>query len=265
MRATTRSPSQAILVERRGDIAILTLNRPDKRNALNEATVRALEEFFVAVPDGVRAVVIHGAGEHFSAGLDLGEISRSASIAEGLVRSGLWHRTFGLIELGAVPVVAVLYGAVVGGGLELACSTHVRVAERSTFYALPEGQRGIFVGGGGAVRIARIIGVSRMQDMMLTGRVCDAAEGQALALSHYLVEPGQGLAKGIELARKIAANTPLTNFAITNALRRISDMGAEQGLFTESLIAAITAEDPTAKDRVKAFLEKRAGKVTRGD
>ena len=98
-------------------------------------------------------------------------------------------------------MVAVLHGAVVGGGLELAAAAHVRVAERSAFYALPEGSRGIYVGGGGSVRLPRLIGVARMMDMMLTGRTYSAEEGQAMGLSHYLVEPGEGFAKGLELAQ----------------------------------------------------------------
>ena len=88
-------------------------------------------------------------------------------------------------------MVAVLHGAVVGGGLELAAACHLRVAERSAYYALPEGQRGIFVGGGGSVRLPRLIGVARMIDMMLTGRTLSAEEGQAIGLSHYLVEHGR--------------------------------------------------------------------------
>ena len=88
----------------------------------------------------------------------------------------MWHRAFDHLQFGRVPVVAVLHGAVVGGGLELACAAHVRVAETSTFYALPEGQRGIFVGGGASVRVPRLIGAHRMADMMLTGRVYSAEE-----------------------------------------------------------------------------------------
>ena len=91
------------------------------------------------------------------------------------------------VQFGPVPVVAVLQGAVVGGGLELASSAHIRVAEASSFYALPEGQRGLFVGGGGSARVPRLIGASRMTDMMLTSRVLDADEGQAVGLSHYRV------------------------------------------------------------------------------
>src|SRR5207244_8899752 len=117
-----------------------------------------------------------------------------ADVVQGVQHSRLWHRVFDLIEFGQVPVVAVLHGAVVGGGLELAAAAHIRVAERSAYYALPEGSRGIFLGGGGTVRLPRLIGTSRMMDMMLTGRIYDAEEGQAIGLSHYLTAPGQGLA-----------------------------------------------------------------------
>ena len=128
-----------------------------------------------------------------------------------------------------MPVVAVLHGAVVGGGLELAAAAHIRVAERSAYYALPEGSRGIYVGGGASVRLPRLIGVSRMMDMMLTGRTYSAEDGQAIGLSHYLVEPGTGLAKGIELAERIATNAPLTNFAVMHVLPRIAESDPASG------------------------------------
>ncbi len=121
----------------------------------------------------------------FSAGLDLSELSECDTV-EGIAHSRLWHRIFENIQFGRVPVIAVLKGAVIGGGLELACAAHLRVAEESAYYALPEGQRGIFVGGGGSVRLPRLIGVSRMADMMLTGRSHDAQAGQAMGISHYL-------------------------------------------------------------------------------
>ena len=183
------------------------------------------------------------------------------SAAEGVLHSRTWHEAFARIQFGKVPVVAVLHGAVVGGGLELACAAHVRVAEPSAFYALPEAQRGIFVGGGGAVRLPRIIGAHRMADMMLTGRVYSAEEGVALGLSTYLEPAGQGLAKAIELARKMAANAPMTNFAVMHALPRIAELGQDAGLFMESLIAGIAQSEPEAKARMTSFLEKRAGKV----
>ena len=156
-----------------------------------------------------------------------------------MLHSRSWHQCFEKIEFGPLPVVAVLRGAVVGGGLELAAAAHVRVAERSAFYALPEGQRGIFVGGGGSVRVPRLIGVSRMADMMLTGRVYSAHEGAALGFSQYLVDDDAGYAKGLELAHKIAANAPITNFAVIQALPRIAEADPRIGFVMESLMAAV--------------------------
>ena len=122
-----------------------------------------------------------------------------------------------------------MHGAVVGGGLELAASTHIRVAERSTYYGLPEGQRGIFLGGGGSVRIARLIGVARVQDMMLTGRTLNAEEGQQ-AGDHAISGRGRkGLEKAMELAAKAASNTPTTNFAVLHALPRIFESDPASG------------------------------------
>src|SRR6266536_5820366 len=196
---------KSLKMQQRGAVAILTLARPEKRNALNDTTVLGLETFFETLPASTKAVVLNAQGEHFSAGLDLSEL-KVMSTEDGIAHSRAWHRVFDKIEFGRVPVVTVMHGAVVGGGLELAAATHVRIAERSTYYALPEGSRGIFVGGGGSVRLPRLIGTARMMDMMLTGRTYDAAEGFAIGLSHYVVDNGAGLAKGIELARRIAEN-----------------------------------------------------------
>jgi enoyl-CoA hydratase/carnithine racemase len=160
-----------------------------------------------------------------------------------------------------VPVVAALHGAVVGGGLELASACHIRVADETTFYALPEGSRGIFVGGGGSVRIPRLIGVARMTDMMLTGRVYNAQDGERIGLAQYLVPTGQAFDKALALARQIAQNAPMTNYALTHALPRIAEQPADQGFMTEALMAAIAQSAPEAKARVRAFLEGRAAKV----
>jgi len=251
---------RSLRAERHDDVAVLFLARPQKRNAIDDPTVFGIEAFFAAVPDGVRAVVLAGEGDHFCSGLDLSELS-ARDAAQGVAHSRSWHRAFEHIEFGKVPVVAVLHGAVVGGGLEIAAACHIRVAEGSAYYALPEGSRGIFVGGGGSVRLPRLIGTSRMMDMMLTGRSYDAEEGQAMGLSHYLVAPGEGLAKGIELAKRIAGNAPMTNFAVTQVLPRIAESDPATGYVTEALIAAIAQADGEAKSRLKAFLEKRAPKV----
>jgi enoyl-CoA hydratase/carnithine racemase len=247
---------------RQGAIGILTLNRPAKRNALSDAMVAEIDDCFAALPGAVKALVLDGAGEHFCAGLDLSELA-DRSAAEGVEHSRGWHRVFERIQFGRVPVVAVLHGAVVGGGLELAGTAHIRVAEKGTFYALPEGQRGIFVGGGASVRVSRLIGAARVADMMFTGRVYSAEEGQAAGLSTYLVAKGKGLAQGIELAQRIAGNAPATNFALMHALPRIAELGQDAGLLMESLVAGIAQSEPEAKQRMKDFLEKRAGKVQR--
>ncbi len=247
-------------IELDGPVAVVRLNRPVKRNAISDELIAQIHTAFVNLPGEVRAGVLSGEGEHFCAGLDLSELTER-SVAGGIDHSRGWHAAFDQVQFGRVPVVAVLHGAVVGGGLELASAAHVRVAERSTFYGLPEGQRGLFVGGGGSARIPRLMGVARMADMMLTGRVLDAEEGQQAGLSTYLVEPGQGLTKGIELAKKMASHAPLSNFAVTHALPRIADMSQSEGLFVESLMAAIAQGDEAAKMRMRDFLEGRAGKV----
>lgn len=254
----------SLAAERQDSIALLKLNRAHKRNALDDDTVIGIDTFFSTLPDDIRAVVIAGEGEHFCAGLDLSEL-QERNISQGISHSVLWHRAFEKIQFGKVPVIAVLHGAVVGGGLELASSAHIRVAERSTYYGLPEGSRGIYVGGGGSVRVPRLIGVARMMDMMLTGRTYSAEDGQAMGLSTYLTEPGAGLTKGLELAQRVATNTHLTNFAITHALPRIAEAAPATGFAMEALMSSIAQADPEAKDRLTAFLEGRAGKVKRPD
>lgn len=254
----------SLAVERDGEVLTVRLCRPAKRNALDDATIRGLELLFSSLPSDIRAVVLDGEGPHFSAGLDLSEV-RERDIAEGIAHSMMWHRAFDRIQFGPVPVIAVLKGAVIGGGLELACAAHIRVADATAFYALPEGERGIFVGGGGAVRIPRLIGVARMMDMMLTGRTYDAEDGLALGLSQYLVAEGEGSALALKLARRIARNAPMTNLAVIQALPRIAEAAPGTGYMTEALMAAIAQGDDEARTRIRAFLEKRAGKVVAGD
>jgi enoyl-CoA hydratase/carnithine racemase len=246
-----------------GEVAVIRLCRAAKRNALNDALVAALRDIFQGLPDAVRAAVVSGEGEHFCAGLDLSEL-QERDAAAGVKHSRMWHAALDQVQSGPVPVVAALHGAVVGGGLELAASCHIRVADETAFYALPEGSRGIFVGGGGSVRIPRLIGVSRMTDMMMTGRVYNAQDGERAGFAQYLVPAGQSLNKALELAKRIAQNAPMTNYALMHALPRIAEQSADHGLFTEALMAGIAQSAPEAKDRVRAFLEGRAAKVQKG-
>src|ERR1700724_3567170 len=222
-------------VEAIGPVLSVGLNRPAKRNALNDGIMLAIQDCFANIPDGIGAVVIHGIGEHFSSGLDLSELTEHDA-TDGLLHSQMWHRVFDRIQYSRVPVIAALRGAVIGGGLELACAAHIRVAEPSAYFALPEGQRGIFVGGGGSVRLPRLIGVARMTDMMLTGRVYSAIEGAAYGFTQYLTEEG-------------------------NALPRIAKANPQAGLLMESLMATVAQSDKEAKLRIRAFLDRKTAKV----
>jgi (methylthio)acryloyl-CoA hydratase len=244
----------------RGPVAVVRLTRPAKRNALSDGLILALRDTFQQLPDTVRAAVIDGDGDHFCAGLDLSEL-KDRDAGAGMHHSRMWHAALEEVQYGPVPVIAALHGAVVGGGLELASCCHIRVADETTFYALPEGSRGIFVGGGGAVRIPKLIGVARMTDMMLTGRVYNAEDGERIGFAQYLVPKGQAFDKAMELAERVAQNAPLTNYALMHALLRIAEQPADQGFLTEALMAAIAQSAPEAKERVRAFLEGRASKV----
>lgn len=250
-----------LTTEIQDEILLVKLNRPEKRNAMNDKLILAIEQVFSTIPYGIKCAVIHAEGTHFSAGLDLSEL-KERDIIEGLHHSRMWHRALEKVQFGTVPIVAVIHGACVGGGLELAAACHIRVAEKNSFYALPEGQRGIFVGGGASVRIPKLIGLARMTDMMLTGRVVSAEEGERIGITQYLVEDGKGFEKGIELAKKIAQNAAMTNYALMHVLPRIVDSGQTEGLLMESMMATIASSSPEAKVRLNDFLEGKAKKVT---
>src|SRR6202000_2705491 len=250
----------ALSVQPPGSVRTVGLNRPAKRNALNDGIILAIQDCFANLPEDIGAVVIHGIGDHFSSGLDLSELTEHDA-TDGLRHSQMWHRVFDRIQYSRVPVIAALKGAVIGGGLELACAAHIRVAEPSAYFALPEGQRGIFVGGGGWVRLPRLVGVARMAHMMLTGRVYSATEGSAYGFAQYLTEAGGALPKALELAERIAGNAPLTNFAVLQALPMIAEANPQTGLLMESLMATVTQSDKDAKQRIKAFLDRKTAKV----
>ena len=245
-----------IRIEADGPVATLILDRPDKRNAMSDALLAEIDAALAAPPEGTRVLVLAGEGGHFCAGLDLSE--HQARDAEGTMRhSRGWHQVMDRVQFGGGPVVSALRGAVIGGGLELATATHVRVADPTAVFQLPEGRRGIFIGGGASVRVGRILGADRMTEMMLTGRKYGADEALALGLAHYVVAEGEALARARDLARQIAGNAPLSNYIMIQALARIEDMSKADGLFTESLAAALTQTSPDALEGLRAFLEKR--------
>jgi len=254
-------------VEDHGDgVWGVTLNRAEKRNALDIATIEELVDFFSVAPRaGVRAVVLAGAGDHFCAGLDLIEHhNEDRSPADFMHVCLRWHEAFNKMEYGGVPIIAALQGAVVGGGLELASSAHVRVMNETTYFALPEGQRGLFTGGGATIRVTDLVGKSRMIDMMLTGRVYQGAEAMDVGLAQYIVE-GSSYDAAIELARKAAQNLPLSNFAICSAVSHMQNMSAMDAAYAEAVVAGVVNTQPDARARLAAFADKTAARVRRND
>ena len=255
--------NELVTYELDGPIALIGLSRPEKRNALSLDLVRSLAEAVIRAGTEAAAGVLFGHGPAFCAGLDLAELAERMSTAPSHParrERSLWHSSFDLIDRGTIPFVAALHGATIGGGLELAAAAHIRVADPTAFFALPEGQRGIFLGGGGTVRIQKIIGYAAMADMMLTGRVMSAPEGRDLRILQYLVEPGQALAKAKSIARRIAENTQQTNWQITNVLPRIGELSHDDGLFMEHLSTSM-AKPPQTLERLKEFLDKRADPI----
>ncbi|KPQ08157.1 MAG: methylthioacryloyl-CoA hydratase [Rhodobacteraceae bacterium HLUCCA12] len=242
-------------------IATVTLDRADKRNALNAASVEDLIAIFSLLPRaGVRAAVLRAEGPHFCAGLDLVEHHAEDRRPEDFMHICLrWHEAFNKMEYGGVPVIAALKGAVVGGGLELASAAHVRVADAGTYFALPEGQRGLFTGGGATIRVADLVGKARMIDMMLTGRVYQGQEAVDLGLAQYLADDTE--AKAYEIARAAASNPPLSNFAICSAISHMQNMSALDAAYAESVVAGIVNTQPDSRGRLAAFADKSAARV----
>lgn len=242
------------------EIYHVALNRPKKRNALNDELMAEVHHAFLNIPQGIKCAVLSGNGDHFSAGLDLGEL-KERDVVAGLYHSRGWEPILKAIQYGKVPVIAAIHGACIGGGLEIASACHIRVADTKSFFAFPEGTRGIFVGGGGSVRVPRLVGTDTMMDMMLTGRVYKGQEGYQKGFCQYMVEEGSHLDKAHELAKRVCENAPMTNYALMHVLPRVADSTQDVGLMMESMMAAIAQSAPEAKKRLNDFLEGRAQKV----
>jgi (methylthio)acryloyl-CoA hydratase len=243
-------------------VLVATLNRPEKRNALNAQTIEDLVTLFSAIPQSsVRAVVLAAKGDHFCAGLDLVEHHKQdRSPAEFMHICLRWHEAFNKMEYGGVPIIAALQGAVVGGGLELASAAHIRVADQTAYFALPEGQRGLFTGGGATIRVVGLVGKARMIDMMLTGRIYKGQEAVDVGLAQYLTE-GSSFDKALELARRAAANLPLTNFAICSAISHMQNMSSFDAAYAEAMVAGIVNTQPAARERLAAFSDKTGMRI----
>lgn len=265
----TQIPLDNIKVEvRDSGLTKVTLARSEARNALDESMIDQLVRLFYGIGKSrdVTAVLLCAEGPTFCAGLDLKEhyYKDRSSIDFMQVCRG-WHEAFNNMQFSGKPIVAALQGAVVGGGLELASAAHIRVADSTTYFALPEGQRGIFTGGGATVRVADMVGKSRMIDMMLTGRIYQGQEAVDVGLCQYLVGEGESEAKAEELAGKIAGNLPLTNMAITLGIEHSQNVSSLDAYFSEAFVAGIVNTQPDARERLAAFANKTAKKTKPGE
>jgi enoyl-CoA hydratase/carnithine racemase len=256
------STTNMVSYELEDEVALVGLNRPDKRNCFNPELSKQLREAIERAGTEAKCGIIFGHGDNFCAGLDLrwaAENWKDGRIHQ-LPFSFNRHSFFEEMARGNIPFIAALHGATLGGGLETASAAHIRVADETTYFGLPEGTRGIYLGGGGSVRIARLIGFARMQDMMLTGRVITAEQAERYGIVQYVVPKGEQLKKAKELALKICQNAPLSNFAITNSLPRLQDLSYDDGLYFERMVVEFT-RSPESIERLNQFLDKTAPRV----
>ena len=247
---------KTIRLQIEGRIGRLSLARAEKRNAINDLMLGEIASVFAGELGEVSALILDAEGSTFCAGLDLAEHA-ARSPEQAMATSAHWHRVVEAIGRGPPPVIAALKGHVIGGGLEIAAAAHIRIAEADCRFALPEGRHGIFVGGGASVTVGRLIGTSRMMEMMLTGRIVDAEEALRIGLVHHVVPVGTALERAQAMAATVAENAPLSNLMMLQALPRIAEMAPAEGMFTESLAVALTQSSGEAAERMRRFIEKR--------
>jgi enoyl-CoA hydratase len=253
---------QHLLVEKRDAVAILTLSRPEKYNALNHALLTELDHALdaLAADRAIRALVITGAGEKaFVSGADIGELSvldtRGAEAA-----SAFGSRVFRKLETGVQTVIAAVNGFALGGGCELALACHIRIASENAKFGLPEVGLGIIPGYGGTQRLPRLVGLGMASEMIASGRMIDAAEALRIGLVNRVVPQAAVVDESVLLANVIAANAPLAVAAALEAARRGLDGPIDQGLRFESTLFGILGSTHDMHDGLKAFLEKRKAK-----
>ena len=250
--------AKTILVEREGRVAILTVNRPDKLNALNDQVRVDLLAALAAIEtdDSVGAVVITGAGEKsFIAGADIGEFAgRTPFDQRHAMRS---PRIFDIMSTFPKPVIAMINGFCLGGGCELALSCDFRIASDKARFGQPEIKLGLIPGGGGTQRLSRLVGVGQAMRLILSGDMIDAAEASRIGLVELVVPADELRAKTLELAGRIAGMSPLTLKIAKESVRASEKMSIEEGVTYERDLFCLCFSSADKEEGVKAFLEKR--------
>jgi len=248
-----------VRVEWDGDIAVVTIDRQDKLNALNADVVSELGEVIASLRDdhAVRGVVITGAGEKaFVAGADIAELARMTPVSGvGVSRHG--QRVFTEIERLPKPVVAAVRGYALGGGCELALACHLRVASTDARFGLPEVGLGLIPGYGGTVRLARLIGLGRAVEITLTGEMIAAERGREIGLVSSVVEPDALLDEAKALLRKVTKNGPVAVRMALESIYHGLDATTPDALDFEASLFGLLASTADMKEGLEAFLEKR--------
>ena len=249
---------ETLLVERRDRVAIVTINRPEKRNALNiktrEEGAALLEE--LRSDDSVRVVVITGAGDKaFIAGADIAEFAGRTASMQRDVMTG--RSLFTAIDSFPKPVIAMINGYCLGGGCELALACDIRIASENASFGQPEMNLGIIPGGGGTQRLTRLVGEGKAMELILTGEIIDARTAFSIGLVNHVVPPDQLEAKTMEIASRIADKGPIALRLAKEAVKLASRSNLDEGLRREVDLFALCFATEDKDEGVQAFLEKR--------
>jgi enoyl-CoA hydratase len=259
-------PYETLLLDVRDGIAFLTVNRPDKLNALNDAVIRDLDRAVAQIEDddAIKGVILTGAGpKAFVAGADIGELSKQNQIT-GKARSMRGQAVFRRLEHCGKPVVAAVNGFALGGGCELAMACHLRVASESATFGQPETKLGIGPGYGGTVRLPRLVGKGRALDLLMTARMVGAEEALQMGLVNRVVPADTLLAESEQLLRGILANGPLAVRLCIEAVDAGLEMSLDEALLLEANHFGLLASTEDMREGMRAFLEKRAASFRGG-
>ena len=255
---------QNLLVETADGIARVTVNRPDKLNALNDAVIAELGAAMEQVDrdSAIKGVILTGAGtKAFVAGADIAELSQQGPFdgkARALVGQGVFRR----IERSGKPVIAAVNGFALGGGCELAMACHVRIASESAKFGQPEAKLGIAPGYGGSVRLPRLVGKGRALELLLTGAMIDAAEAWRIGLVNRVVPAAQLLAESEKMLRTMLENGPLALRVCIEAVDSALETTLDEGLLLEANYFGLLASTSDMREGMAAFLGKRKAQFT---